>query len=292
MHRHSSAVPGRVAPAPAGYPPWIGREREADSYPGARRREMGSTMRISAERRHDVTILTPIGHLDLRSYPQLRDAMLRHAADVPAALVVDLDRMDVRPGRTGSAPLSVFTTVWRRLEVWPEIPLRLACARQPLAGLLRAGTVSRSVPTHRSVDEALAALGDPPLRRRAERVVAVATVGAGPTRRWISEVLHRWGVEEELVEDAVLVGSELVENMVRHARTGGAIHLELRGSGLSIAVSDGSARRPQIVAADAATVLGGRGLAVVDQIARAWGHHERARGGKVVWAVLHLPGHG
>jgi anti-sigma regulatory factor (Ser/Thr protein kinase) len=96
--------------------------------------------------------------------------------------------------------------------------------------------------------------------------------------------------DRSLVENALLVVSELVTNAIRHADAGPAeaVRLTARAApgAVRIAVLDGGTggevrRRADRPADD----FGGYGLALVDQIARAWGV-ERDERGTTVWAEL------
>ncbi|MGQ0481659.1 MAG: hypothetical protein ACT4O0_11635 [Pseudonocardia sp.] len=207
-------------------------------------------MRITAHQRDGQTVVVPSGSLDVRTYPVLCDVMMRHIADGPSALIVDLDQLQVTP----DGPISVEFRV-------PD-----------------QGTASR---------------------RRAELDVPASTISAAQARRWITAVLASWDLAgapcgsgavppDTLAEDAVLIGSELVENLIRHARTEGRLRLELRPYGLLIAAQDGNPEPPKQGPLHV-LARGGRGLAVIDQLAIVWGHDPRWCGGKVVWAVLDLP---
>ncbi len=93
---------------------------------------------------HDAAVVVrPVGRLDLSTYPLLRDALLGHAAEQPAALIVDLDGIEAE----AVTSLSVFTTVRMRISSWPAIPMLLSASRSPLSRLLRRSAVPRFVPT-------------------------------------------------------------------------------------------------------------------------------------------------
>jgi anti-sigma regulatory factor (Ser/Thr protein kinase) len=85
----------------------------------------------------------------------------------------------------------------------------------------------------------------------------------------------------------VLLANELVTNAVVHAHTEIWLRLELRGDRLHIAVRDGSPRLLRLVT-PGWQAEGGRGLWLVEQLARAWGVNRHPDGGKVVWCVLNL----
>jgi anti-sigma regulatory factor (Ser/Thr protein kinase) len=232
--------------------------------------------------RDGVMVLAPTGMLETRTYPQMRDEMLKCAAEVPDALVVDLDRVRVEV----VASLSVFPTVKQQLCSWPDVPLLLAGGRPPLTDLLASRMVPRFVPTHATVQAALAAVGSPPPRRWVRLRLPRLPTSARDARSWLTDTCAGWGLPAP--DDAVVIVSELVENAVRHARGDPTLRVELRDAVLSIAVGDDDPSPPRLVPMTDTTRLstGGRGVAVIDQLASAWGHSPRLGGGKVVWAVL------
>ena len=105
-------------------------------------------------------------------------------------------------------------------------------------------------------------------------------------RQVVRAVLGRWGMWA-VVEDAVLIASELVANAVVHA--GGARRLTLGsevGECLRIEVSDGD-DRPPVRANSSEDALSGRGLNIIFALASAWGAVTGPDGsGKTVWAEL------
>ncbi len=120
--------------------------------------------------------------------------------------------------------------------------------------------------------------------RRVDWTHEPAAEVAGVVRRRLREVLARWGVPEDVVDDAMLVVTELVANVVDHAMTSFRLVVHLTGSVLRIAVADGSPELPVLRPFDP-QARRGRGLQVIGSVARKWGcdQHE---GGKVVWAEL------
>ena len=102
------------------------------------------------------------------------------------------------------------------------------------------------------------------------------------------DVLRSWGSPHDL-DDAGLLVSELVSNVVDHADTGTSLTLELSlaGEWLRISVADGSAIRP-VVRELSYDRPRGRGLQLVEALADRWGvedHH----GGKRIWFELTPP---
>ena len=255
------------------------------SFPFGTRHPEPEPLRIAVSEHGRSVVVEPVGRLDDSTYGQLRDVLLKQAAEHPDLVVVDLDGLGVR-----SAPaLAVFPAVAAALGTWPGIALRLV-ARGPRAAELRAHGITKFVRTFPTAEDALADAGAPPIRPRLLLPLQGAT-GARAARRWVRARLHDWTEAfPDFVDAAVQVASELVENAVCHTGSPDALRLERHPRGLSIAVSDGECRAPVAVAAGDATTSGGRGLTMVAEIAQAWGHRLRAGGGKVVWAVLSVPG--
>ena len=118
------------------------------------------------------------------------------------------------------------------------------------------------------------------------RVDLPTTVRSVPAARHMTlEVLSAWRIEHA-GDDAALVVTELVSNVVDHVGGDTSIVLELTLSDvwLTISIADGSAVRP-VVRELCGNQPRGRGMQLVAGVADCWGcddHH----GGKRVWAQL------
>jgi anti-sigma regulatory factor (Ser/Thr protein kinase) len=114
-------------------------------------------------------------------------------------------------------------------------------------------------------------------------------------RDFTAATLRGWHLDG-LVEDAVIIASELVTNAIRHgtalADPDGATEVELAwqrfASRVTCVVIDGSSRPPVLAAADM-SAESGRGLQVVHALAAAWGWMMTGAREKAVWATLLLP---
>ncbi len=102
-------------------------------------------------------------------------------------------------------------------------------------------------------------------------------------RAFVRTRLEQWEVAEH-IDSAVLVASELVTNAVLHARTAIKLTVALAGEKVRIEVHDQNSRQPMIAATDL-NATSGRGLSMVNLIARSWGV-ENHPDGKILWAEL------
>ena len=107
-------------------------------------------------------------------------------------------------------------------------------------------------------------------------------LSAARARRFVRSALDGM-VPAPVVDDAVLVASELTTNALLHARTPFDVVVTIDGF-VRIDVTDGSQElpTPRRIAVDSDT---GRGLHVVGQLARRWGAAPTDHG-KRVWAEL------
>ncbi|MFJ2215178.1 SpoIIE family protein phosphatase [Streptomyces sp. NPDC101062] len=109
---------------------------------------------------------------------------------------------------------------------------------------------------------------------------------AGEARKHVREQLAAWGLDELATTTELLV-SELVGNVVRHAK--GPVRLRLlRSAELVCEVGDGSLTTPRIRRASA-TDEGGRGLQLITALSQRWGTRYTATG-KCIWTEQALPG--
>ncbi|MFF8786540.1 ATP-binding protein [Streptomyces sp. NPDC015125] len=136
-------------------------------------------------------------------------------------------------------------------------------------------------------------------------------VGVGMARRRMREELLASGVQDSVVDDAVLVLSELLSNSCRHARpiyengSPGSVmpdakdtpsasvraswRIDAQGR-LTVAVTDGGGPTRPLPATPSVTARGGRGLAIIRSLAKDWGVRDTVTGEVTVWAALSLQG--
>lgn len=88
-------------------------------------------------------------------------------------------------------------------------------------------------------------------------------------------------VAQDTCDTAVLLTSELVTNAILHGRSEARLAIVATPGLVHVEVGDDNSRHPVPVEADGAA-LDGRGIAIVDMLAAAWGVRDDPYG-KVVW---------
>ncbi|MDQ1625993.1 MAG: hypothetical protein QOJ49_1491 [Actinomycetota bacterium] len=118
---------------------------------------------------------------------------------------------------------------------------------------------------------------------RAECVLPLAETSAGQARRFLRQA----GCAEHakhVLEDAVLLVSELVTNSVRYGGPPVVVAVDCEETALTVRVRDGNPVLPEIQSVPSSAERG-RGLTLLDIVSADWGV-ERDADGKQVWFVL------
>lgn len=235
---------------------------------------------ISMQTLGDVTLVLPVGVLDMSTYGRLRDHLFKTAADHPSMVLVDIDQLRV----PASSSFSVFSSVANQAAEWPGVPIALLVRDSRRFAELRASPLARFVSLYPTLNAALDAEGVPPPRQSVIMELSRHPYVAHDARQFVQDACHRWGVGDNGA--AVLVAGELVENAVRHTEGSVRLRVELRWGRLAVAVSDESPR-PAAICERTAGEMPALGLALVARVATAWGCTPTGDG-KIVWAVLRL----
>lgn len=121
--------------------------------------------------------------------------------------------------------------------------------------------------------------------------------GVGQARHRMREQLRGNGVSDTVVDDAVLILSELLSNACRHGRPLGqhaevgdgdiraAWHVDRAGD-LTVEVTDGGGPTRPVPATPSITARGGRGLNIISTLAEKWGVRDDTSGEVTVWALV------
>ncbi|MGW3678143.1 ATP-binding protein [Streptomyces prasinus] len=120
--------------------------------------------------------------------------------------------------------------------------------------------------------------------------------GVGKARRRMRLQLRDGGVADTVIDDAVLILSELLSNACKHGRPLGDA---LAGDGdvraawqvhpcgrLVVEVTDGGGPTRPAPATPSVTAHGGRGLNIITALSDDWGVREEVAGEVTVWAVV------
>ncbi|MGW2179667.1 ATP-binding protein [Streptomyces sp. NPDC001732] len=111
------------------------------------------------------------------------------------------------------------------------------------------------------------------------------------------EQLRSHGVSDSVVDDAVLILSELLSNACRHGRPLGR-HTDMgdgdiraawrvdRTGGLTVEVTDGGGPTRPVPATPSVTARGGRGLNIISALADEWGVRDGSSGEVTVWVLV------
>ncbi|MFF8968697.1 ATP-binding protein [Streptomyces sp. NPDC014995] len=121
--------------------------------------------------------------------------------------------------------------------------------------------------------------------------------GVGKARHRMRDQLRSGGVSESVIDDAVLILSELLSNACKHGRPlgdalagDGDVRAAWRvdpGGRLVVEVTDGGGPTRPAPATPSVTAHGGRGLNIITALADDWGVRDDTRGEVTVWVVVH-----
>ena len=107
---------------------------------------------------------------------------------------------------------------------------------------------------------------------------------AGEARHFVATHVQNH-LPRELTEVAVLLTSELVTNVIVHARTPMQLTVDLTDEALRVAIADGAVRTPVRRQTEGNARLTGRGMHLVESLANDWGV-DPTPAGKTVWFEL------
>lgn len=91
--------------------------------------------------------------------------------------------------------------------------------------------------------------------------------------------------DDDVLDNAALIASELAVNAIRHGLPTAALTLERSPDGIRISVKGTSPHGDPTLGAAGDTATSGRGLAIIAGLAEAWGW-DREGDQLTVWAVL------
>jgi CheY-like chemotaxis protein/anti-sigma regulatory factor (Ser/Thr protein kinase) len=207
------------------------------------------------------------------------DATRQHR---PELLLLDLGM----PGTSGFDTLARLrkARVSTRVVVVSGYPADRLRAATRTAGAV--GYVEKGLSPRRTADEVLAVAGVLDVAVPNRITFARDLRSGGTARRFMEATLERWACEDVLDVVNLLV-TELVTNAVVHGGSDADVAVLLEPDGLRVEVAD---RGAGVIAPRAATDddTSGRGMALVETMARRWGI-EDTEDGKLVWFEVDRP---
>ncbi|QXC63317.1 ATP-binding protein [Aquihabitans sp. G128] len=122
-----------------------------------------------------------------------------------------------------------------------------------------------------------------------DRIELPPTAGSVAVARHWSAAQVREDLGDEVAATVALLVSELVSNVVLHARTPCELLLTRSPGRVRAEVHDGSDRLPGPTIQTDPLALSGRGMLLVDAMSDAHGSEPLSGGGKLVWFELAVP---
>ncbi|MEV1330820.1 ATP-binding protein [Micromonospora costi] len=239
---------------------------------------MPTDVRCLVEVDESSAVVRVTGVLEPSDTAAVRDALLARLWARPGPVVADLTGLRV----TEPAVRAVFADVQREVEDWPAAAL-LVC--DPVVGAAPGSDPALAgVAVLPSLDAALAVLAESPMAAVLSADLPPVLGAAREAREMVADGCRRWGVPA-LAEAGGIAITEMVNNVVAHAGTPMTVRLAPVGETLHLAVRDHSARQPAFAGPAPVNSPGGRGLLLIDMVARRWGSSP-VPDGKVVWCVL------
>jgi anti-anti-sigma regulatory factor len=236
---------------------------------------MPTAVRCVVETGEPVPLVRLVGVLDLPAAESVRAALLTCLADRDGAVIVDLSQLDVRD----PAAVAIFAQVAQEAADCGGAEFLLCRShREP------GGWMVDDLPVAPSIDQAVAWLQPMATPRTLAADLEPVVGSAREARQLVTDGCAKWDLPA-LTGPACIVVTELVNNAVVYAKTRMTLRLALRDGALHAAVRDYSRRQPAFRGLVSPTSTGGRGLLLIDTIARRWGS-TALDDGKVVWAVL------
>jgi serine phosphatase RsbU (regulator of sigma subunit)/anti-sigma regulatory factor (Ser/Thr protein kinase) len=121
----------------------------------------------------------------------------------------------------------------------------------------------------------------PAVPAQADLVLAADLAAVRRARHFIRHHCVSAGVAEDVADTVALLTSETVTNAIIHGRSEARLRALVQPNVVRVEIGDDNARHPKRAERND-EALDGRGLDIVQLLARSWGVHDQA-GGKVVW---------
>jgi hypothetical protein len=213
----------------------------------------------------------------------VRTALVKAATEQPLAVIADVNRLVV----PAPSAWAVLTSAQWLTAQWPAVPICGVSADAAVRQTLLQQGILRYVPffDSRAVAAGVITAGTLHLhyRRRAQRPLPRHDASAAMARAFVRRTLSDWS-RPDYIDAAVVIVTELVENVLAHTESRPQLRLELSGNRLTVVVADDN-QYPAVLHETAAGTSRVSGLGMVSRLASMWGCNP-GRHGKAVWAVI------
>ncbi|WFE26155.1 ATP-binding protein [Solwaraspora sp. WMMD791] len=243
------------------------------------------TWQVSRDFASGVTQVRLAGVLTDTELVRLAPVLRRCLVEEPLGLIVELGEVTV------ASPIGLRVFAILAGGGGGHRPAMHLCAHPGTpAGLLARRSISDLVSVQDSVVDALKLIESGPRSPyRWHQHLAPHPRSPGTARRLIEAACRSWQLTA-LLDEAMVVGSELVGNAVEHAGTELDVTTTRQAGAIRISVRDRAAQLPTPANRTGSSHTGrrGRGLAIIEALANDWGYAAMPDG-KSVWAALRLP---
>ena len=230
--------------------------------------------------RAEDTVIRLSGVLNVRTYLQVRDLLVKVAIDKCNAVIVDINDLEVRDEQSWA----VFTSARWHVQQWPEVPIALVSGDPGVRTRLHDRSVARYVPVYDTVAAASDAIGGGRChyRHRAREVFGRCPSSVNFALLFVHDHLVAWSMPDKIPVASTVV-TVFAENALSHTEDGFDVRLEGNAEEVVIAVSDFSTaaaiRRERPRGSCPA------GLDIVSALCHRWGNAPTSVG-KTVWARI------
>ena len=234
----------------------------------------------SIEARTDDVVMQLVGVLDARTYHQLRDEVIKVAADGPVAVIIGIDGLEVPSDRAWA----VFTSARCHVPQWPDIAIVLGCSDSAVRQRLAYLSVTRDVPVYSSIAAATAAIGEGACHylHGLREKFGPHSFSVRATQIFLREHLMAWSMLDKIPVTST-VATVFAENALSYTRRGFDVRLEATSEEVLVAVSDASTT--PVIQRERAPGSSPTGLDIVAALCRRWGSRSTSEG-KTVWARI------
>jgi anti-anti-sigma regulatory factor len=190
---------------------------------------------------NDYVVVGLAGVLDSSTRVQLRDEVIKAAADQPAGVIVDVDGLDV----PNNDAWGVFASARWRVNCSPDVAIALVSSDPAMQERLAPLAITRYVPVFGDVPAAAASIAESRYhyRHRARAGFARHDGGVRAAQMFVRNRLAEWSMFDKIPLTAT-VATIFIENASSYTRGGCELRLEGTDEGIFMSVVDVAGESP------------------------------------------------